>query len=350
MRRQIKVSTLKFVLENEYMKHNLKGESIRSFFSWLKKLPINLKQKHASRYSESETGNEHAVIFSDEIKDLSIQYRNVLIGVFLKRRGNNRPWEDDGEGHLIELTLSNEAHEIAEVSYFGIDIDSGILFWTYNPLVGGINQFVSYLNRKMNLLRSSELLEEIQEGYTDSKQLGLYYIGYPDSVSLFEKKMEQIQRLEFHLAGDADFLSEAFLFNNDERDRKGMRLLREFAKQSNCASISINLSAEKSKTINVGKNKKEKKVFSLNKQFILNLFYETAEHLKAKRDSRFNVQGEVIDEETRVLDLVHSRLCYPLMIDLNEEEDVFIQSITAFYSLIISKIDEARKYYDNEVE
>lgn len=349
MQRQIRVSALKIVLENDQQKQNLSGESLKKLFSGLRKLPVSLKDPNISRYSNSITGNEQAVIFSDEIKTLFPNYSDVVIGVFLKRRGNNRPWEDDGEGNIIELTLSNETHEIAEVSFFGIDLLSGILFWTYNPLVGGLNQFADYFNRKLKILNSAALLEPLSEEYIETKKLAFYYIGYPDSVKLFEEQMNQIQKLEFQIAGDPDFLAQAFLFQDDKRDKTGMRILKELSKQSNCATIKIGLGAEKPQRNRIG-NKTEKKFFSLNKQFIVNLYYETIDHLKIKKDSKFNVEGQVVDEDTRVLDLVHSRLTYSLIIDMNNDVDIFTNYLSEFYHLIQNKKEEARRYYGYEVD
>jgi hypothetical protein len=312
----------------------------------IKKLVVNVKTKNG-RYSSSDTGNELAVIFADEIKNSYFKPDNVILGLFLKRRGNNRPWEDDGTGNIVALTLKNETHEIAEVSYFAIDINTGVLFWTYNPLVGGTGQFLEYLNGRINILQSKDLLENIPEKDKPDKRLGLYYIGYPDSVSTFRDKMEVIKTFEFHLAGDAEFLSQAFLFNNSDRDKMGMHLLREFTKKSNCAQITINLSAARNKK---PKNKKEVVGYSLNKSFLIDMYENTIEHLRVKKDSRFNVKGDLIDEDTRVLDLVHSRLVYTLKVELDDSMEIYKLFLNALMRLINNKINEVMRYYNDEVD
>lgn len=229
MKKQLKVSVLKIVLENEMDKKNVKNNSLISLINSIKKLPIDVKM-HNSRYSSSDTGNELAIIFADEIKNCDYLNTNIQLGIFLKRRGNYRPWEDDGTGNIIALTLKDESHEIAEVSYFGIDILRGILYFTFNPLVGGINKFANYLNGRINILRYDNLLESIPEYTGENMRLGFYYIGYPDSVSEFRNKMEIIKSFEFHLAGNEEFLAQAFLFNDDDnRDKLGMRFLRDIS-------------------------------------------------------------------------------------------------------------------------
>jgi hypothetical protein len=346
MKRQLKVSVLKFVFENKVEKNNIRGKSLLEIIDSIRKLPINVKI-HDSRYSSSDTGNELAVIFADEIKNSNYQETNILLGIFLKRRGNNRPWEDDGTGNIIALTLKDETHEIAEVGYFGIDIDAGVLFFTYNPLVGGTSQFLNYLNGRINILKNNNLFEGIPEDNEGDKRLGLYYIGYPDSVSVFMNNMEVIKSFEFHIAGNAEFLSQAFLFEDDNRDKLGMRLLREFSKQSNCAGITINLRAEKSKK---AQNRQEEAYYSLNKSFLIDMYENTINHLKVKKDSRFNVKGDIIDEETRILDLVHSRLVYTLDIELDSYVEIYKLFFDELFRLINSKKHEVRRYYNNEVD
>lgn len=124
MERQLKVSVLKIVIENEVERNNMQGESLISILNSIKKLTVDINAKEG-RYSSSNMGNELAIVFADEIKNSYFKSDKVILGLFLKRRGNNRPWEDDGTGNIIALTLKDETHEIAEVSYFAIDISMG---------------------------------------------------------------------------------------------------------------------------------------------------------------------------------------------------------------------------------
>jgi hypothetical protein len=343
MKRQLKVSVLKMVFENDIERKNIRRESLLKIINSIRKLPTNVKMRD-SRYSSSGTGNELAVVFADEIKNSGYHETDILLGIFLRRRGNNRPWEDDGSGNIIALELKDESHEVAEVSYFGIDINTGVLFFTYNPLVGGVNQFSDYLSGRINILRFSNLLESIPEDDKEGKRLGLYYIGFPDSESLFKNKMDVIKSFEFHIAGDTDFLSQAFLFENDNRDKLGIRLLREFSKRSNCANITINLRAEKAK------NKKEARAYTLNKSFVIDMYENTINYLREKKDSRFNVKGDIIDEETRILDLVHSRLVYTLNVELDSNTETYKLFFYELLQLIRNKKNEVKRYYDNEVD
>jgi hypothetical protein len=229
MKRQMKVYVLKIAFENEDAKSNLKSTSQLKIINSIKKLPVDHNNRDG-RYTLSGTGNELAVIFSDELKNFGSTMNDIIVGVFLKRRGNNPPLEDDGAGNLITLTLKDETHAIAEISYFGIHISSGILFWTNNPNVGEINQFTKYMNDKIHNLRTMDMFDDIPENDSPDKKLGFYYIAQPDSYKIFEQQMNVITSLEFKLAGDADFFAQAFLFEDDNRDRNGMRLLREVSK------------------------------------------------------------------------------------------------------------------------
>lgn len=105
--RTIKTTVLKLTVETEDFRQNLTGSSLEALITSLRKLPVRHKKDEISRYSPSETGNELAVVFSDEVKSIQMTIGDMLLGVFLKRRGNNRPLEDDGEGSLVQLTLKD---------------------------------------------------------------------------------------------------------------------------------------------------------------------------------------------------------------------------------------------------
>lgn len=349
MDKSLKMSVLKFVIEDLGGKKNLSGESVYKLIQLIRAMPLKVDDKEYSRYSPSATGNECAMVFSDEIKTIQASYEDLDIGVFLKRRGNNRPLEDGEDGSLIQLTLQNESHEVAEVSYFGIHRESGILFLTYNPLVGGVNQLIIYLNSRINSIRRQNIEVPI-DGLTEVSTIQLYYIAYPDSERVFREDMDQIQGLEFHIAAEPEFLASQFLFDDVNRDRLGMQLIKEFAKESNCANISIKISAEKPKKIKGKGREKRIRYSTLNKQFLVRFYDSTKMHLQSRKDSRFNIKGRVVDEDLRLLDLVNSRLTYPLKINIQDGYDILNSHLSSIPVLISAKINEAQKYYGYEAE
>jgi hypothetical protein len=83
---------------------------------------------------------------------------------------------------------------------------------------------------------------------------------------------------------------------------------------------------------------------------LIDIFENTIDHLKVKKDSKFTVKGELIDEDTRVLDLVHSRLMYTLTVELNEPLEIYKLFLGALLNLMRSKISEVKRYYNNEVD
>jgi len=348
--RTIKTSVLKLTVETEDFRQNLMGPSLEKVIAGLRSLPLKHRLNEITRYSPSETGNELAVVFSDEIKSILMTVSDMHLGVFLKRRGNNRPLEDDGEGSLVQLTLKDESHEIAEISYFAIDVASGVIFTTYNPMVGGVNQFVDYLNKKVLEARTNGFMDPVPEFATITSRLELHYIAYPESESVFREKMEKIQSLEFHIASEPEELAKLFLFDDDNRDKQGMRLIREFTKQSNCATISVNITAARPKSVKVKGKKPVKKYAELNKVFLIEFFDATKSHLKERADSKFNVKGQVVDEDMKVLDLVHSRLTYPMTVPLPDGADPLACYLSALPSLVRAKIEEARKFYGFETK
>lgn len=349
MEKSLKMSVLKFVMVDLNGISNLNGESVRTLIQLIKAMPLKVDDKEYSRYSPSFTGNECALVFSDEIKTILASYADLDIGVFLKRRGSNRPLEDGEDGSLIQLTLQNESHEVAEVCYFGIHRESGILFLTYNPLVGGVNQLITYLNSRITAIRKHNIEIPII-GLTELSTVELHYIAYPDSERVFREDMNQIQGLEFHIAAEPEFLASQFLFEDANRDKLGMQLIREFAKQSNCANITIKIGAEKPKKIKDKGNEKKVKRSTLNKQFLISFYDSTKEHLQSRKDSRFNVKGRVVDEDLKLLDLVNCRLTYPLKINIQEGNDILNSHLASIPVLIGAKISEAIGYYGYETK
>jgi len=80
------------------------------------------------------------------------------------------------------------------------------------------------------------------------------------------------------------------------------------------------------------------------------MYENTINHLRTKKDSRFNVKGEIIDEETRILDLVHSRLIYPMDIELDSNVELYKLFFEGLSKLINSRKNEVERYYNNEVD
>lgn len=352
MERILKTSVLKFaVLDIAGHTECLSGPTLEAFIESIRKMPLKLDENGISRYSASTTGNEHAVVFSDEIKTLQTDYKDLYVGVFLGRRGkNNRPLEDGEDGSLVQLTLQDETHEIAEVGYFGIHRESGIMFLTYNPMVGGMTKVVEYLNQRLNVLIAHGTPPAIPQLTNPASRIELYYIGFPDSETVFRENMERVQSFEFHIASDPENLATNFLFDDDKRDQTGMRLIREFAKESNCATISISLSAERPKKKKVKGKEPFIQYSSLNKQFLIRLYDSTKTHLQESPNGKFNVRGKILDEDSRILDLVHSRLTYPLEVRIPEGSDTLLCYINAISVLIRQKIEEAKKYYGYQVD
>jgi hypothetical protein len=350
MTKTTKISVLKFVVENNGSKNRIEGKSIENLIEVVRQLPVKLEDKKFTRYSHSETNNELAMVFSDEIKTVQTIFGDIYVGVFLKRRGSSRPLEDGEDGSLVELKLQNDSHEIAEVSYFGIHKETGIVFMTYNPMVGGVSQFIDYLNRRIEVLRAYNINPDIPELSTAISKLDLYYIGFPESEQIFKDSMEQVQNLEFHIASDPDKLAQLFLFDDDNRDKMGMRLIREFAKESNCASITLKLNAEKPKKMKLPNNERKTIYPSLNKGLLVQFYDSTKLSMKDNKDNRFCVRGRLIDEDVRILDLVHSRLTYPMPVYIDDNCDSLTSYINAIPALIRAKIEEAKNNYGFDVD
>jgi hypothetical protein len=84
----------------------------------------------------------------------------------------------------------------------------------------------------------------------------------------------------------------------------------------------------------------------LSKNFVVSIYESTKEHLLTKKSSRFSVKGEVVvDEDTRILYLVHARLLFILSLSINEDTETQVMScMCAMQKLILDKIDIAEPF------
>jgi hypothetical protein len=323
------VHVLKFIYYTEDVTIHIKGDELKRIIKGIRSLPIDVKSDN-SRYSNPGSNSEHCLIFLDETTIGNKTDDNLLPALFIHRRGNYKPFEEDGKGHLIELKLSNINNELAEIAYILINIDSGFCFWIYNPFVGGTNQFTEYINKK--------LVELSKKGFILFDLYGMVPLFTVASIiqdNAFDEfdKIAFVRKLEYHISSTPEKLTQYYLTEND--DGKGMDLLRNFIKHSGCARISLTIGADKKKT-----DKKTKKpIFSsLNKKFVKNLFNQTEAILRENQSNQFNIIGTTIDDDSRVIDLLYQRLFYRITVEF---EDNFIP----IYSVINQMTDLMRNKY-----
>jgi len=330
------VHVMRFIYElDENVSEKIESNELLRIINGIRSLPIDVKSDN-SRYSSPGSNNEHCLIFLDETT-LGYKKNDELIpAIFIHRRGNNRPFEEDGKGNLIDLKLDNPNNELAEIAYLLINTNSSYCFWIYNPFVGGINQFTNYINNKIAQLALSGF--EKRKLYEGDSIFSISYIIQDNAFDEFEK-VQSIRKLQFNVSSTPDKLTQMFL--KEQNDRKGMGLIRYFVENSNCARIAVDIAADRTK-----KDKKKNKttVPTLNKGFITELFNDTEDLLRENQNNQFNVIGMTGDEDSKVIDLLYQRLTYRFKIEVESRFIGITDVMNQMIDLERYKHEEVKKY------
>jgi hypothetical protein len=304
--KELRIYVLGIFKENAAGRQPIRGQELKGLIEALKALPVDMSDPGRTRYSNPLSGEERCVIFSEEVVPPVVLDGRVAGGVFIRRRSGTRPFEEDAHGHLIELRLSDDTNQIAEVAFFLIHIEKGILFWIPNPIVGGVNQLLTYVSGKF---RQSSFLGlspvDLTVNNVDSEII-FSNVTYPDAYQDFVDRMPDVFSLELDLVGQREQLMQMLLGERVD-ERREIELMRHLINSSNCTKLSIGL-----RTDGRGRRSKkdDKKKASLNKPFLVELWTSVHPALASNENSKFYVKGRMIDDETRVLDLLNARLMY----------------------------------------
>jgi hypothetical protein len=304
--KELRVYVLGIYKENPQGRFPIRADELRGLLESLRALPVNMSEPGRSRYSDPLTGEEHCMIFSDEVAPPILLDKKIVGGVFIRRRSSTRPFEEDAHGHLIELRLSDETNQIAEVAFFLVHIEQGVLFWIPNPIVGGINRLSSYVNGKFSLCSFIGINKvDLAINHVESS-IVFSNVIYPNAYRDFVDKMTEVFSLELDLVGQKEELAQLLLGERPDEKRE-IELMRHLFNSSNCTKLSIGLRAD---SRGRPSKKEPKRKHSLNKDFLLDLWVSTRPALESNPNSKFFVRGKMTDEETRILDLLNARLMY----------------------------------------
>jgi hypothetical protein len=235
--------------------------------------------------------DERCMIFRndrDEIPDPNDE--SYFPGLFIKRRTSNYPYENDDKGGLFQISLSNNNNELAEVTFFIIDISLRVLLLVSNLYVGSITSFDSYIN---NRLKKYHL--EIQKlSFFENKSF--IKIDFPFIVNESPENdfnsMLNITTLELNIAGSLNLLENSLKSATDD-SRTAIRHLARFAQTARSKSMKLVLSSH---------NLTDK----LDKNEIAEIFKKLKNFFKiSQNENRFIVKGK-IDDELRFLDLLNA--------------------------------------------
>lgn len=245
--------------------------------------------------------DERCIIFrSDHEYIPATKNKDYLPGLFIKRRSSNYPYENNDKGDLLKIKLADDNNELAEITYFIIDMSLCVLLLVNNKYVGSSTAFEEYLNNRINENAKTSPEKQIFEKDMETR-IVLPFIINEDPEKEFNS-MVNISSFELRIAGSLEFL-EYFIDNKRNGSAKTIKNLIQFAKHSRSKSITLMFSS--------GHQQKEK----LDKYEINSLYKNLKEFFaKSTDENRFMVKG-IIDEETRCIDLLNDRCFHKCSFD-----------------------------------
>ncbi|WP_456425765.1 DUF6731 family protein [Desulfurobacterium sp.] len=317
----------------------LKGQELEEFFQKIRELTPK-DEKEDGRYWRDREGVCRCLLFSDELNASNFQgvsKSDFIYGIFLRRREENYPYVEDGEGNLDEINLDGNKF-IAEVTYFLVHMPSGVFIWTSNPRIGGISSIESYFNVKRDLLTKSG------KAYFPYTYIRLDYIANPQKLNEFNK-LKKISKalIKLDLTVLPEDMIDSLLSGSLLKGAVDVIRVAKSAKKIGSMSLYVSLSR--------GRGRK-----NFLKDEIKEILLELKEKKIAAGDSRLIATGKIskddekLDEEVRILDLLDDKLIVKSKLFLKEgqrylkPEEVYERLFTVFeeHIDIINRLREER--------
>lgn len=286
----------------------------------INELPIDIKQHQSGNPSRffRKDGVDYGLLFYDEDKKIFILEHlrdSVVLGIIYKRREVNWPFLENGQGNFEQISTNTEDDSLAELTYFLVDKRRSVLLLVSNPRAASKNTFEEYLLSQWK--RATEMIntKESKESPTPPYPLRFDHMLHPNINEDFHN-MQEISKVEIQVSGGR-LLDEMAnrLSDNDSMEkilRSDIRLARDY--NSRTLSLSFNIDTERDITMR-GRLKKglmsvAKKIMQIedNSQFV--------ETLKSNARNKCSAVGK-IDDATRVLDLLESKLLYKTSIEVS---------------------------------
>jgi hypothetical protein len=245
--------------------------------------------------------DERCLIFQSDINDIpEPKNKDYLPGLFIKRRASGYPYENDDKGNLLQIKLADDKNELAEVTYFVIDMSLCTLLFVNSLYVGSSTTFEDYLNNRIRKSAKEAIQQESSDSDMESRIVLPFIINENPEKDF--NLMTNISTLELRIAGSLKLL-ESSLDNDKSSSAQTMKRLAKFAGNSRSKSIKVIFSS--------GHQQKEK----LDKKEISNLYKKLKKFFnQSANNNKFMVKG-IIDEETRYIDLLNDRYFHRCSLD-----------------------------------
>lgn len=332
--KKVKVQFFKLLVakktKTSTIEKTLSPTTVTSILNAVKTLPVQIDQPR-TRYSEDE--EQKCILFSDDIQpgnELVIpDYENSIPGVYFKRRIKNYPFEENGEGQMLQLHLA-EANVLAETLFYIWDQKRGVFAWQANRLVSGPGGFAKYLEEKIKYLLDKDntgRLQDLADMFTmedgSKGHLDVKLLIDEHAFEEFEKKMDEISSVTLRVEAPTEVITE-IVGQQAETTRELGPMVGMVEKMSG-GEIEITV---------------KNKVHKMNKPY-LRKFFSVLSRAMGKNAKKYEVKG-LLDGQTRILDLFSTELAYTKEVEY-ENRYVVTESV---YETLIESID----YYHAQLD
>lgn len=269
---------------------NISSNEIKHVIDAIKKLPVDI-HKTPTRFFMN-AGVERCILFDSDSSKTIPQIKNkmegCIHGLYFKRRNKNYPYENDGTTNLFEISLSDNENELAEITYFILDIKHKILLFVSNRYAGSINDFEDYINKKFKEACTRFKISDFKENNKAVKIIFPFILNENSEADF--NGMTNLSSMDIKIGGNLSQL-EPYITNEKNSGAEAVKSIINFCQEANSQTITI--------SIGVGRTKEE-----INKKIIKTLYQSLKKFLKHNpKQNSFKVKG-CIDTETRFLDLV----------------------------------------------
>lgn len=266
----------------------LSRSELRLALDSISEFKVDRKEKFSRYFFDGL--DERCVMFHADMEEIPKPRRTSYVpGLFIKRRTSNYPYENNDTGKLFQIRLSNENNELAEVTFFIIDISLRVLMFISNPYVGSISSFGNYINNRLKEYHSN--ISPLPFFSDESFVRFEFPVIVNETPENDFNSMANISTFEMHIAGSLRLMESTFKSKKDDLQTELYNLVK-FSQKARSKTIKLMLSSARMRE-------------KLDKAMINNIFKRMKPFFhNSEKNNRFIVQGR-IDDEVRFLDLLN---------------------------------------------
>lgn len=273
--------------------------------------PVDVDKHYAAQSSRyiNINGNIYFLLFyNSDTKELQAEFHddnsNIVCGAILKRREANWPIIENGQGILREINTRNTNDSIAESAYFILDIKNSLLVFAGNQRSATSFTLAKYFSDIANTTAEKDNTENNETRIS----INFRFIARSDA-EMYLERMNFVKRIDIQLSG-GDLLDSLKNSKPASTVEEAISTSIKAAKSFGGKTISLSLVVNTTQDIFI-----LKKCLRKIQEIILS-FNTKKETRPDKSKNKCSISG-IVDEESRVLDLLDEKLIVKTNIEVN---------------------------------